>query len=63
LNATHYGGLKEANVHPFFGYLQAFSTSLFLISKGEQPFIISRSTTVGFNQFGFHWTGDNYANF
>jgi alpha-glucosidase (family GH31 glycosyl hydrolase) len=43
--------------------LQAFSTTLFLINKGERPFILSRSTTIGFNQFGYHWTGDNYADF
>lgn len=29
----------------------------------RKPFLISRSTTFGSNRYGFHWTGDNYANF
>jgi alpha-glucosidase len=33
------------------------------MSKIRRPFLLSRSTTFGSNRFGFHWTGDNYANF
>lgn len=29
----------------------------------RRPFLISRSSTLGSNRYGFHWTGDNYANF
>ena len=43
--------------------LQQRSTNRFLRSKGKMPFIISRATTPGSNQFSFHWTGDNYASF
>ena len=37
-------------------------TKMFL-EKYERPFIITRSSTLGSNQYAFHWTGDNYANF
>lgn len=62
LNATHYGEQLQQNVHTFFGFMETHATNLFLNQKGR-PFIITRSNTLGSNKYGFHWTGDNYANF
>ena len=62
LNATHYGNRLEANVHTFFGFMETYATNQFL-QKINRPFIITRSNTLGSNKFGFHWTGDNYANY
>lgn len=42
--------------------MHTYNTYEFLRKK-TMPFIITRSTTLGSNRFGFHWTGDNYANF
>jgi len=61
LNATHYGGLKEADVHAFAAMLETEATAGFLKRKGLRPFIISRASTLGSNHYGFHWTGDNGA--
>lgn len=63
LNSTHYGNQKEADVHAFAAFLETHATNLFLKSKNMRPFIISRSSTLGSNKYGFHWTGDNYASF
>ena len=45
----------------FGGMLETYATNRFLASKGLKPFIISRSSTLGTHRYGFHWTGDNYA--
>ena len=63
LNATHYGNRKEADVHAFAALLQTYATNQFLKNHNISPFIISRSHTLGSNRYGFHWTGDNVANF
>lgn len=63
MNATHYGNKREADVHAFAAFLQTHATYLYLQSKGTRPFIITRSSTLGTNKYGFHWTGDNYASF
>lgn len=41
--------------------LETAATNKFLTQKGKRPFIISRSTTLGSHKYGFHWTGDNFA--
>ena len=61
LNATHYGGLAEADVHAYSAFLETYATNSFLQSKNLKPFIITRSSTFGSSKYGFHWTGDNYA--
>ncbi len=62
LNSTHYGNMLQANVHPLYGLMHTYHTFQFL-NKIRRPFLLSVSTTFGSNRFGFHWTGDNYANF
>lgn len=63
LNSTHYGNVTDANIRIFNGFFETYNTNLFLKSKNKRPFIISRSSTLGSNKFGFHWTGDNFADF
>ena len=63
LNSTRYGNLKEADVHAFSALMETYATNQFLKSKDLRPFIITRSSTLGSNKWGFHWTGDNYASF
>ena len=47
MNATHFGGYKEADVHTYFGLLECAATFKFLKNKGLRPFILTRSSTVG----------------
>ena len=61
LNSTHYGGLIEADVHIYNGYIQSARTYDYLKSKGKKPFILTRSSTLGSNKYAIHWTGDNAA--
>jgi alpha-glucosidase (family GH31 glycosyl hydrolase) len=62
LNSTHFGKILEANVHPFFGLMHTYNSYEFM-RQIRRPFLITRSHTFGSNRYGFHWTGDNYANF
>jgi alpha-glucosidase len=41
--------------------LETYATNKFLTLKNQRPFIITRSTTFGSHRYGFHWTGDNRA--
>ncbi len=55
--------MTDANVRNFNGLFEMYNSNLFLKGKNKRPFIISRSSTLGSNKYGFHWTGDNYADF
>lgn len=61
LNATHFGGLREFDVKPYFGLMQSKATFDYLRGVGKRPFVLSRSTTFGSCRYAFHWTGDNRA--
>ena len=41
--------------------LETYATNKFLALKYQRPFIITRSSTLGSHRYGFHWTGDNRA--
>ena len=48
---------------PLLGLLQGKYTHDGLIKVKKRPFIISRETTIGSNQYNFHWLGDNHSNY
>ena len=53
--------LDSYNFKPHLSVLQAKATNDYLTKLEKRPFIISRSTSPGLNQYGFHWLGDNNA--
>ncbi|PRP74424.1 putative alpha-glucosidase [Planoprotostelium fungivorum] len=60
MDATHYGGLLQYNVHNLHGYMEARSSTMAMEKiKGERALVISRSTYAGSGSHGGHWTGDN----
>jgi alpha-glucosidase len=65
LELQHYGNLAHKDVHNLYGMMDMIYTYLTLKEqlKQPQPFILSRSTFPGSGKFGFHWTGDNHADF
>ena len=58
LDAVHYGGLLEYNVHQLYSILQAKSTYNYLKTKSKLPFILSRGNSFGMGKYAFHWSGD-----
>ena len=65
LNGEHYDGTIEYNVHNFNGFFETINTYNYLKDRlhHEQPFILSRSTTLGSGKYTAHWTGDNVSTF
>ena len=59
MDAVHYGGIEEYNVHELFSILQNKATYNYLRKRTKLPFILTRSTSPGTGQFAAHWTGDN----
>ena len=65
LNAKHYEGKIEYDVHNFNGFLESVNTYHYLKDRRNQslPFVMSRSTTPGSGKYTIHWTGDNVSTF
>ena len=55
--------LYTYNMKPLLGLLQGKYTYEGLEKIKKRPFIISRETTIGSNQYNFHWLGDNHSNY
>ena len=65
LNAQHYDGFLENDVHGLNAFLEAKATYSYLTEKLGQihPFILSRSTVPGTGKYAIHWSGDNVSSF
>lgn len=65
LNALHYDGTTEYDVHNFNGYFETIATYDYLkdVLKQPQPFILTRSTVPGSGKYAAHWTGDNVSTY
>ena len=53
--------LTSYNFKPHLSVLQAKATNDYLTKLNKRPFIVSSSSTLGLNQYAFHWLGDNNA--
>ena len=51
------------NVKCLISKIQVELTGNFLRYYQKRPFILSRGNTIGHGKFGFHWLGDNVADF
>lgn len=65
-DTQHFDGEKHIahrQVHNIYGqmYHKTACESLKERYQGKRPFVLTRSTYPGSQQYGFHWTGDNTA--
>jgi alpha-glucosidase (family GH31 glycosyl hydrolase) len=52
------------NFKPLMAFLEAKITNENLVRiQNKRPFILSRSTALGYGKYGFHWLGDNQSNY
>ena len=52
------------NFKPLMSLIQARITTEQIINiQKKRPFILSRSTSLSYGKYGFHWLGDNYSNY
>jgi len=62
MDAKHYGGFLEYDVHQLYGILETMATTKGLEElTNKRAFVLSRSTFPGSGKYGGHWTGDNYS--
>ncbi|KAK9763887.1 hypothetical protein K7432_009060, partial [Basidiobolus ranarum] len=64
MDAEHYGGIKEYDVHNLFGHMESLASVNAFKSyhPDRKPFLLSRSTFVGSGTIAYHWLGDNWSN-
>jgi len=58
LDAVHYGGVQEFDVHSLFNLLEQKATYKYLKTKNPLPFILTRANIFGTGKFASHWLGD-----
>ena len=52
------------NFKPIMSLLQAKITNEQIVNiQKNRPFILSRSTSLSYGRYGFHWLGDNFSNY
>jgi len=64
MDAVHYGGLLEYDVHSLFGFTESIATRKALERySGKRSFVLTRSTFAGSGHHVAHWLGDNHSTY